>query len=276
MSDREVKILSCSGGLDGPLINVQIHWLIDVSGFGYIEAGQGGNGFNPGQISDASHGKYTHSTTVLKFCGNTRKTDDEIRAIVKDWNDGKNGGQGNHEYSFNTNNCQHFVVWALKRLGIPMVYIPTVNVLGATALRLETPCGAQIRAFAGEASGEIGPDSNGSNIGIRGQLEGAVHGTKLASGVVGYEVLAARAGVAAQAGQSGVTGRYDLEGTLARGNLGPAHGKVGLDVGSEFSFHDDRGFAIKFLGFGIGCTNEDGANFSCPLFKFGLGGSRTG
>lgn len=274
MSSRGVKILVCSeGNLDGALVNVQWHWLIEVSEFGYIEAGNS-NGFNVGRIPDVAFGKYQHSTTVLRICGNTSKTDGEIKAIVKDWNDGKNGGQGKQEYSLNTNNCQHFVVWALKRLGIPFTQIPSVNVFGANALRLKTPCGAQIHALGGEASGEIGLDSSGSNFGIRGQVEGAVHGTKL--GAVGYEVLGARAGGAAQVGQAGVTGRYDLEGTLARGNLGPAHGKVGLDVGSEFSLHDNRGLAIKFLGFGIGCTNEDGLNFSCPLFKFGLGGSRTG
>lgn len=211
---------------------------------------------------------------MLKLCGNTSKTDGEIKAIVKDWNDGKNGGQGNQEYSLRYNNCQHFVVWALKHLGIHWTYIPSVNVLGANALRWETPCGAQVRAFGGEASGAIGLDASSLNLGIRGQVEGSVHGTKIASGAVGYEVLAARAGGAAQIGQAGVTGRYDLEGILARGNLGPAHGKVGLDIGSEISVHDDRGVAIKFFGFGIGCTNEDWFHFSTPLFKFGLLGSR--
>lgn len=270
MSNREVKILGCSeGNFDGALLNAQWHWLIEVSGFGYLEAGNR-NGLNVSQISD---GQYRHSTTVLKCCGNTCKTNAEINAIQEDWNNGRNGGQGNQGYSL-SNNCQHFVVWALKRLGIPFTQIPSANVFGANALRWETPCGAQVRALGGEVSGEFGLDSSGSNLGGRWKAEGAVHGATLGS--VGYEVLAAQVGTAAQVGGDGATARIDLEGTLARGNLGPAHGKVGLDVGSECSLHGSRGAAIKVLGFGIGCTNEDGLHFSVPFFKFGLGGSRTG
>lgn len=269
--------MGCSfGALDRPLVNGYLHWFVHISEFGYLESAVTPNAGN--QASEIVQQCPHDGATVLTRCGSTYASDEQIQALAQDWNTGSHEGQGNMPYSFN-NNCQHFCNWILKQLDIPLWQVPSVNTVGLTVLRLDTPCAlpVQIRAGEVEASGDMNASANG--VRVRGSLAGALHGFELGD-YFGYEICRGRLGGAAQlemagAGQNGVSGRLSADFTAARGHLWIFHGKVGLDLGSEFSLHDERGAAMKFFGTGIGMTNEDGFHFSCPFFQFGLGGSTT-